>query len=148
MADDLLAYDVLVEDALLRGVVREALARVAARGLPEGHHFYITYRTDHPGVVLAELLREQHPDEMTIVIQHQFWDLEVEDDRFAVGLSFSSVPYRLEVPFAAVTAFADPGADFALQFRRPRTAAAEPAAEAPGKGGDDKIVTLGQFRKE
>jgi hypothetical protein len=148
MADDLLAYDALVE-AALRGVVREALARVAAHGLPKGHHFYITYRTDHPGVALAEPLRAQHPHEMTIVIQHQFWDLAVEDDRFAVGLSFFSVPHRLEIPFAAVTVFADPEADFALRFRT--ATAAEPAAEAasePEGSGDDKIVTLDLFRKE
>jgi hypothetical protein len=148
MAENLLAYDALVEDAL-RGVVREALVRVAAHGLPQGHHFYITFRTDHPGVVLAEPLRAQYPHEMTIVIQHQFWDLAVEDDRFALGPSFSSDPYQLEIPFAAVTAFADPEAHFALRFGT--ATAAEPAAEAASaqeRSGDDKIVTLDLFRKE
>ncbi len=115
MGDEGLRYDALVEDAL-RGVVRRSLTYVAERGLPGDHHFYITFRSDHPGVDMPEPLRTRYPREMTIVLQYQFWGLDVGDDAFGVTLSFADVPERLTVPYAAVTAFADPSVHFGLQF--------------------------------
>lgn len=105
----------MVEDAL-RGVLRQALKITEAQGLPGAHHFYITFDTTHPGLKIAPSLKALHPNEMTIVLQHQFWDLNVGDDRFEITLSFSGVSQRLSIPFAAVTAFADPHAKFGLQF--------------------------------
>ncbi len=105
----------MVEDAL-RGVLKQALKITEAQGLPGSHHFYITFDTTHPGVKIAPSLKALHPNEMTIVLQHQFWDLNVGDERFEITLSFSGVSQRLSVPFAAVTAFADPHAKFGLQF--------------------------------
>ena len=116
MTEDLMGYNHIVEDAL-KGVVREALSRVAAVGLPGDHHFYITYRTDAPGVELPDSLREQYPDEITIVIQHQFWDLVIEPELFSVTLSFEGRNQHLVVPFSAVTGFADPSVQFGLQFK-------------------------------
>jgi hypothetical protein len=113
----------MVETAM-RGVVREALAQSAAKGLPGAHHFYITFKTGAPGVTVPAKLAEKYPDEMTIVLEHQFWDLEVCDGHFAVTLSFNNRPERLVVPFVAITAFADPSVKFGLQFP-----AIEPAAE-------------------
>jgi hypothetical protein len=122
-----LSYEKMVEDAL-RGVLRQALQITAAQGLPGSHHFYVTFDTTHPGVKIADTLRAQHPNEMTIVLQHQFWDLKVQQDLFEITLSFSGVSQRLIIPFAAVTAFADPHAKFGLQFHvefEERTAADE-----------------------
>lgn len=110
-----LRYDRMVEDAL-RSVVRHALIHVGEHGLPGNHHFYITFRTDHRDCDIPAALRERYPGEMTIVLQHQFWGLEIGEDQFCVTLSFSDVPHRLVVPFAAVTAFADPSVRFGLQF--------------------------------
>lgn len=124
MASEILKYDRMVENAL-RGVVREALAQIAKVGLPGAHHFYITFRTGHSGVTIPEYLRLKFPQEMTIVLQYQFWGLEVDADKFAVTLSFSDVHERLTVPFDAVTGFADPSVKFGLQFQ-----ANEPAAAA------------------
>lgn len=115
MADDLIRYDVLVQDAL-RGVVRKVMREVAEGGLPGEHHFYIAFDTTAPGVRMSSRLRAQHPEEMTIVLQHQFWDLAVSDHGFEVGLSFGGVPERLLVPFAAVKGFFDPSVQFGLQF--------------------------------
>jgi len=115
MASDGLRYDRMVEDAL-RSVVRRALIHVGREGLPGNHHFYITFRTDHKDAEIPAALRERYPGEMTIVLQHQFWGLEVDEDQFCVTLSFADVPHRLVVPFAAVTAFADPSVRFGLQF--------------------------------
>ncbi len=115
MAVSTLSYERMVEDAL-RGVLRQALRLTAAQGLPGSHHFYITFDTTHPGVRIPESLRALHPNEMTIVLQHQFWDLQVTDEGFEITLSFSGVSQRLKMPFAAVTAFADPHAKFGLQF--------------------------------
>src|SRR6476659_8025770 len=121
MSDDtpesLIPYDEIVQDAL-RAVVGRVLGEVErSGGLPGDHHFYITFKTRHPGVFLTKHLMERFPDEMTIVIQHRFWDLKVEDDDFAVGLSFGGVPATLHVPFAAVTQFHDPAVEFALTFQ-------------------------------
>jgi hypothetical protein len=124
MPDQALDYGRLVERAL-RQVVRAALEVVATQGLPGPHHLYITFRTDHPGVALAGDLRARYPTEMTIVLQHEFWGLEVEDDRFSVLLKFGGAPHRLEVPFEAVTVFADPSVEFGLQFT---TASVAPSA--------------------
>jgi uncharacterized protein len=158
MPDQSLDYGQLVERAL-RQVMRDALGVVAERGLPGRHHHYITFRTDHPGVVLAEDLRARYPTEMTIVLQHEFWGLEVGEDRFAVGLSFGGVPHRLEIPFEAVTMFADPSVEFGLQFAKADAAAADAAApaapvetagdarEAPADGGAE-VVTLDRFRNK
>lgn len=110
-----LSYERMVEDAL-RGVLRQALKITEAQGLPGPHHFYITFDTTHPGLKIAPSLKALHPNEMTIVLQHQFWDLVVGDERFEITLSFSGVSQRLSVPFSAVTAFADPHAKFGLQF--------------------------------
>jgi uncharacterized protein len=151
---DLLRYDKMVE-AALRGVVREALARAAAKGLPGAHHFYITFRTGFPGASLPDYLAQQYPEEMTVVLEHQFWDLDVAEDRFSVTLSFQSRPERLVIPFEAITAFADPAVKFGLQFQGaagdvdPGTGAPAPAAEEakePEKPGE--VVALDAFRKK
>jgi hypothetical protein len=116
MSTNPLRYDRLIEEAL-RGVVRRALREVADVGdLPGSHHFYITFKTTAAGVSLADRLREKYPDEMTIVLQYQFWALEVAADHFAVTLKFDNVPERLVIPFAAVTAFADPAAKFGFAW--------------------------------
>jgi uncharacterized protein len=127
MAETWLRYDRMVEDAL-RSVVRKALIEAAQRGLPGEHHFYITFHTERPGVGIADWLRQQYPQEMTIILQHQFWDLMVEEERFAVTLSFGGRHERLTVPLEAVTRFADPSVKFGLQFE-----AAEDEDEAEGK---------------
>jgi hypothetical protein len=121
-------YASLVEKALLR-VVHDVLAMVAEQGLPGRHHLYITFRSDHPGVVMGDVLRARYPSEMTIVLQHEFWGLEVSEERFAVTLSFNAVSQRLDIPFAAVTVFADPSVEFGLQFTR----AGAPAEASPAE---------------
>ncbi len=176
MSKDLIGYDKLV-DRGLRSVVREVLRKAAAEGWPGPHHAYITFRTGAPGVDIPDSLRARYPDELTIVLQHQFWDLEVGDDKFAVTLSFNKVGQRLTVPFSALTSYADPAVKFGLQFQpgkpagdrtgsgrrpkaRPVPATAERAArdrEADPEAGDaegtpdaddTKVVTLDQFRKK
>lgn len=114
--EDAFRYDRMVEKAL-RGVVRQALEEVIKDGLLDDHHFYITFFTDFPGVKIPQYLKDRYPGEMTIVLQHQFYDLEVDDARFTVMLSFNNVPERLTIPLAAVTIFADPSVNFALQFQ-------------------------------
>jgi len=116
MAADLIRYDLLVQDAL-RGVVRKVLGDMAHDGLAGEHHFYITFRTHARGVRLSARMRELYPEEMTIILQHQFWDLSVTDHAFEVGLSFKNVPEMLLVPFDAVTRFSDPAAGFDLEFK-------------------------------
>ncbi|MES2905880.1 MAG: ClpXP protease specificity-enhancing factor SspB [Pseudomonadota bacterium] len=115
MTDDMIRYDLLAQDAL-RGVVRKVLTDVVRHGLPGEHHFYIAFDTTYPGVSLSARMREQYPNEMTIVLQHQFWDLAVGDHAFEVGLSFGNVPERLVIPFDAVKGFFDPSVQFGLQF--------------------------------
>ena len=112
---DLIRYDLLVQDAL-KGVVRRVLIDAGKDGLPGEHHFYISFRTDFPGVRISNRLREKYPQEMTIVMQHQFWDLIITDHTFEVGLSFSGVPERLLIPFEALTGFFDPSVQFGLKF--------------------------------
>jgi hypothetical protein len=157
MADDGFKYELMVENAL-RQVVREALNRAADRGLPGQHHFYITFRTDRPDVTLPERLRQQYPKEMTIVLQHQFWGLEVERDQFAVTLSFGGQQERLVVPYAALTGFADPSVKFGLQFEARPPAAGGRAALPTVAGGvasseaadkkSGEVVPLDAFRKK
>lgn len=165
MAKEQLRYDKMVETAL-RGVVRDALRQVADRGLPGNHHFYLTFRTSYPGVDIPEYLRGQYPNEMTIVLQYQYYGLEIDEEKFAVTLSFNNVHERLEIPLGAITTFADPSVNFALQFqpalpaesaavaplaeRAPNTAEskeeAKPAAAEEPKRGE--VVTLDAFRKK
>ena len=121
MAEDEIRYDLLTQDAL-RGVVRQVLARVQRDGLPGEHHLYIAFDTGAEGVSVSKRLKEQYPEEMTVVLQYQFWDLQVTNERFEVKLSFSNVPERLVVPFSAVKAFYDPSAQFGLQFGKPGAA--------------------------
>ena len=130
MPTDHIRYDILAQQAL-RGVVRTVLADVAKNGLPGEHHFKITFATTAPGVRLSERMRAQYPESMTIILQHQFWDLTVNDDAFEVGLSFGGVPERLAVPFEAITAFYDPAVQFGFQFETIETAAGDRGAVAP-----------------
>jgi hypothetical protein len=149
MADTTLEYKEMVDNAL-RGVARDALEQVAANGLPGEHHFYITFRTHAAGVDIPDDLRQRFPDEMTVVLQHQFWDLAVTQEGFSVGLSFASQPCRLAIPFAALTAFADPHVNFGLQFTSGEAetpAQGEVTEEAADAEGDDNVVTLEAFRK-
>lgn len=116
--DSLIPYDEIVQETL-RAVVGRVLSEVKRGGseLPGNHHFYITFKTGASGVSIPDHLRERFPDEMTIVLQNKFWDLDVRDDGFTVGLSFNQIPAKLEIPFAAITAFVDPAVDFGLQFQ-------------------------------
>jgi hypothetical protein len=132
MATDHIRYDLLAQDAL-RGLVRKVLTDTAKSGLPGEHHFSISFRTDVEGVKMSPRLREQFPQEMTVILQYQFWDLKVTDTAFEVGLSFGGVPEKLTIPFAAIKSFFDPSVQFGLQFE---TIEAEPAASgdtAPAK---------------
>jgi len=158
MAQDLFDYPKMVETAL-RSVMREALARTAREGLPGDHHFYVTFRTHAPGVAIPSYLLGKFPEEMTIVLQHQFRALEVGDDAFSVNLSFQNRSERLRIPFAAVTTFADPSINFGLQFEVPAPQPAEvtalplqippPEPEKPAEPVRPaaEIVTLDKFRK-
>ena len=161
MPQDLFQYDKMVENAL-RGVVRDALTRAAQEGLRGAHHFYVGFATQMPGVLVPEYLRERYPAEMTIVLQHQFSDLEVDDDAFSVTLSFQKQLERLTVPFAAIRSFADPSVNFALEFAEPPVAqdtAKLPAAiateRASGEQGETdaearptgEVVSLDRFRR-
>jgi len=131
MAKDWLRYDRFVEDAL-RSVVRRALLEVGANGLPGDHHFYLTFHTQDPGVSLSPVLRAQYPKEMTIVLQHQFWGLEITEDNFTVKLSFGGVRETLVIPFQSVVSFADPSVKFGLQF--------ETAAEGDGEESESDDI--------
>src|ERR1700683_5444342 len=142
MPVDHIRYDVLAQ-AALRGVVRTVVADVAKKGLPGEHHFKITFNTMAPGVRLSERMRGQYPQEMTIVLQHQFWDLMVSDEAFEVGLSFGGVPERVAVPFDAVTAFFDPAVQFGFQFETVEVApAADANAEGPAEAASAPVTRL------
>ena len=130
MAEDHIRYDILAQEAL-RGVMRKVLAEVARTGLPGSHHFFITSLTNAPGVRISTRLRERYPEQMTIVIQFQYWDLKVTDTGFEVGLSFSDVPEKLEIPFSAVRGFYDPSVNFELEFDVRTEAAEQETAEEP-----------------
>ena len=146
MPKDLIRYDLLVQDAL-KGVVRKVLSDAAKEGLPGEHHFYVSFRTDFPGVRLSPRLREKYPEDMTIVLQHQFWDLEVDEDGFSVTLSFSDQLHRLHVPFSALKVFADPGVEFGLQFTLESDAEVTPLRSVPqgaaASEGDSKALLGG-----
>lgn len=151
----LLPYDAWTEEAL-RHVMLRALHHAAANGLPGGHHFYLTFRTGDPGVEMPQRLKAKYPQEMTIVLQHQFWDLAVDEaaGTMGVGLSFGGVPSHLRIPLAAITTFADPYVGYGLRFRTEGPAAtSEPAAEPPAepaeepKPGTPQVVSLDSFRR-
>ena len=164
MGKTIIHYDEMWAEAL-RGIVRKAL-KACDKGLPGGHHFYITFRTRHPTVDISPALHARFPDEMTIVLQHQYWGLEVTDDWFEVTLTFNQIAERLHIPFAAVSAFADPFAKFGIQIPTDASIelppdesleAEEPEEEdkqdkpAPPPPSDDetgRVVTLDAFRKK
>ena len=167
MTDESVKYELLVEKAL-RGVVRDVLEAAGRLGLHDKQHFYVTFRTAHPKLKMPQWLLANHPDEMSIVLQHQFWDLSVNEDGFEVTLSFGGKPERLCIPFAAITAFSDPAAKFGLQFRlhgealehdetpeaphldQPEPEAVEEPAETDDGDADQsgKVVALDAFRKK
>lgn len=165
MPEDLMRYDLLAQQAL-RGVVREALRIAEDTGLPGEHHFYIAFNTRYPGVEISERLAQRYPREMTIVMQHQFWNLKVHDDRFEAELSFDNIPEKLVIPFDAVKGFLDPAVQFGLQFesvpaaraakpadaaKTAETTSEDPATEKPdseAQGDSPKIVSLDSFRKK
>jgi uncharacterized protein len=137
MPEDLMRYDLLAQDAL-RGVVRSALAQVARTGLPGEHHLFIALDTRHPEVQISDRLRQKYPEEITIVLQHQFWNLEVRDTEFSVELTFDNVLEKLVVPFTAIKGFFDPAVQFGLQFEtRPAPGSPAPDSEATGETDDE-----------
>lgn len=129
MATDLIRYDLLVQDAL-RSVVRKVLSDAARSGLPGEHHFNISFKTQAPGVVIPPQMRQRYPDEMAIILQHEFWDLAVGPDAFEVSLNFSRKPERLTVPFDSITGFSDPSVPFGFKLE-PRLATEEEAKATP-----------------
>ena len=166
MPTDHIRYDVLAREAL-RGVLRQVLRDAAEHGLPGEHHFYITFLSKADGVKISPRLLAQYPEEMTVILQHQFWDMQVTEDRFEVGLSFGGVSEKLVVPFSAIKSFFDPSVQFGLQFEpteqttaagglvdpqtasAPVSAAAEPVSERPaGQGDGAEVVRLDRFRKK
>jgi hypothetical protein len=167
MSKDMMRYDLMAQEAL-RGVVRSALEIVAKEGLPGEHHFFIAFDTNFPGVEISDELHERYPEDMTIVIQHQFWDLKVHDDYFEISLTFSKVLEKLVIPYAAIKGFFDPSVQFGLQFQGDAgqgEGGALPAPEAmkqlPPTGTEDEtagdseageehgqVVSLDAFRKK
>ena len=158
MTEDLMRYDQLTQNAL-RMVVRDALTIAATKGMPGEHHFYVSFKTEAPGVDISDRLKSQYPEEMTIVLQHQFWDLKVSDTGFSVGLSFDKTPERLIIPYSALTSFVDPSVQFGLQFV-PDGGKAEKEVPARDRDDEDKVspasasqaagevVDLDAFRKD
>ncbi|MBP0614943.1 SspB family protein [Jiella mangrovi] len=140
MGQDLIRYDVLAQEAL-RGVIRKVLSEVAKTGLPGEHHFFITFLTSAPGVRISSRLREKYPELMTIVVQHQFWDLQVTEASFEVGLSFSDIPERLLIPFSAIRGFYDPAVNFELEFDVQGAVAANAPSDAEETGDDPVPMT-------
>jgi hypothetical protein len=159
MAKEILQYNVMVE-AALRAVVRQALTEVAEDGLPGNHHFYITFRTGYPGIQVPDYLKARYPAEMTIVLQFQFYDLQVDNNAFSVTLTFNNAPERLIIPLRAITVFADPSVNFVLPFQPTEAIPEEaPVAKAPKaaepalKAVEDsektgEVVSLDKFRKK
>ena len=161
MAEDQMRYDLLAQEAL-RGVVRASLRKVVKGGLPGDHHFYIAFDTRYPGVRLSERLDTKYPREMTIVLQHQYWNLQVREDEFEVELSFDNIPEKLVIPFNAIKGFLDPHVQFGLQFETvkvdapakepetPSTPAVDPAAAEPVavEAEAGRVVSLDSFRKK
>ncbi len=170
MAEDLMRYDQLAQNAL-RGVVRDALRKIQRTGLPGEHHFYIAFNTRYPGVVLSPRIVERYPREMTVVLQHQFWNLTITEDRFEVELSFDNIPEKLIIPFNSIKGFLDPYVKFGLQFEvvpveddakstsddngiEPTSADGEISSaqdgeiEVPTDVSEKKVVSLDAFRKK
>jgi len=165
MAQDHIRYDILTQEAL-RGVVRKVLAEVARTGLPGEHHFFISFITKAPGVRVSQRLLDQYPNDMTIVLQNQFWDLKVNEAAFEVGLSFDDKPETLVIPFTAIKGFFDPSVQFGLQLtgavplptdddkaeaKEPAklpAAAATPPAPAASEAPGEKVISLEAFRKK
>ena len=170
MPEDLMRYDQLAQNAL-RGVVRDALRKVQKTGLPGEHHFYIAFNTRYPGVALSERIAARYPREMTVILQHQFWNLVVTEELFEVELSFDNIPEKLVIPFNAVKGFLDPSVQFGLQFEvvpaeavkseaETRTdqdrKSGEPGGETPSldkarpepETAEAKVVSLDAFRKK
>jgi uncharacterized protein len=165
MAEDLMRYDQLAQHAL-RGVVRDALRKVQKTGLPGEHHFYIAFNTRYPGVDISERIASRYPREMTVVLQHQFWNLLIHEDYFSVELSFDNIPEKLVIPFNSIKGFLDPSVQFGLQFEVVPVEAAQgaegakpDAIAATGNGnaatanaeenhGETKVVSLDAFRKK
>lgn len=155
MSEDLIRYDNLIEKAL-REVVHQALSRVVQTGLPGNHHFYISFLTKAPGVEIPPYLVEKYPDEMTIVLQHQFFGLTVTEEGFSVMLSFNNIRERLTIPYAAISTFADPSVSFALQFQAIPHDGPEGDDEDEGETGTDskpeekrgEVISLDKFRKK
>ena len=144
--EDLIRYDVMVQDALL-GVVRKVLSDAARNGLPGEHHFYVTFRSQAPGVKMSNRLKEKHPEEMTIVLQHQFWDLLVTDHALEVGLSFGGVPEKLFVPFEAMTGFYDPSVQFGLKFAADEAQADNDVVEDEPATVKDRLEAITEHEK-
>ena len=140
--NDRFQYDALVDDAL-RSVVRRVLIQVGEKGLPGSHHFYISFRSTDPGVEMPDYLRAKYPEEMTIVLQHQYWDLQIHEDFFEVTVSFNKLQEHIKVPFTALSAFVDPSVRFGLQFDRKDKSGAEkleaPGAQAGAATGSDPV---------
>jgi uncharacterized protein len=170
MAEDLMRYDQLAQNAL-RGVVRDALRKIQRTGLPGEHHFYIAFNTKYPGVGLSPRIAERYPREMTVVLQHQFWNLTITEDRFEVELSFDNIPEKLIVPFNSIKGFLDPSVQFGLQFevvpveeqdvpkngdvvelsgtqKGELAATSEAESEVPQDAAEKKVVSLDAFRKK
>lgn len=167
MGQDHIRYDILAQDAL-RGVIRKVLAEVATTGrLPGDHHFFITFLTGAPGVRISQHLKSKYPEQMTIVVQHQFWDMKITEASFEIGLSFSDVPEKLVIPFNAIRGFYDPSVNFELEFDVPLAdsedvpaaeitaypvdAKSDEAGEKPADGEEKKegsVVSLDSFRKK
>ncbi len=156
MSEDHIRYDSLIENAL-REVVRQAMGKVVKTGLPSEHHFYISFLTHFPGVEIPDYLREKYPEEMTIVLQHQFFGLTTTENDFSVILSFNNVRERLTIPFDAITTFADPSVNFALQFQSVSFEGEDGKiyeAEAASSGEDKpdekrgEVISLDKFRKK
>ena len=154
--ESLIPYDEIVQEAL-RAVIGRVLEPIVAQGLPGNHHFFITYRTRHPGVKMPEWLIAKYPEEITIVIQHRFWGLAVYPEHFEVGLSFNQKPELLHVPYAAVTSFVDPEVNFALQFQVQAgdqdvdpipEMHAGPEQETEPDGPQTNVVSIDRFRKK
>jgi hypothetical protein len=146
MAETLIDYPALLRGALL-SVIRDVLARAAEAGFPGEHHAHITFRTDHPGVVLPTLLRHRYPEQMSVVLQHQFWELVVDEDSFSVMLRFSGKPVRLTVPFEAIQSFVDPAAEFGLRLEPERESSAQPNGQGePAQRPQAEVVELDRFR--
>lgn len=149
---DTIDYAAFIDNAM-RNAVKDILRQVERSGLPGKHHFFISYRTDFPGVEISTALKNKYPKEITIVLQHQFWDMRIEEDKFSVSLSFSNVPEKLIIPFAALTGFADPSTKFGLKFHNLVTDQMTSGGEESKTEADEikesaEIITLDAFRKK